>query len=443
MRPSGRQLLGQIFIVLRGTILAQLIGVVVLPILSRLFAPEAFGHLQVYQSLLSVLVIVGALRLELVLLRTAEGETPRAIQTAVLASVGLSGLVALLLGGAMVIGRSFDVLGLPFSPILLVIAMLVAALIQTITYWLVREQRFGQIVGLKLVQAVAYGVVAVAVGLSVPTLDGLIYADISGRIASAALAFLWARKERLTVLDLTSWREQLAFAWTHRRLPLASAPGALLNASGAAITPLMIFSYYGAAESGQVGLLDRVASLPIAMILTAVSQVYVAQFALLLRNRDGGAVRHMNQVTVVVAVLAVVGALVAGPLLPWFFVTVFGETWRTAGQLGQILAPAYAVQLVAGVLNQSLLAMGRYRLQLAWDACWPLLIGGAWLIMLRSAPTLAVAVSVHTAIIVVLGLSFIALAHWSVRRYFDPEPVSGGDDGRPGLGGGPQSGIKI
>ena len=39
--------------VLRGTVVAQAIGFMALPILTRLFTPEAFGQLQLYQSALA------------------------------------------------------------------------------------------------------------------------------------------------------------------------------------------------------------------------------------------------------------------------------------------------------------------------------------------------------------------------------------------------------
>jgi O-antigen/teichoic acid export membrane protein len=443
MTQPGRALLRQLFVVLRGTVLAQLIGVAVLPILSRIFAPEAFGHFQVYQSILAVLVIVGALRLELVLLRSDEDETPKAIQTAVFVSIALSGFLALALGAMMMVSGSLAIASLPFPPGLVLVALLVAAVTQTLTYWLIRQQQFGKIVGLKLIQASAYAIVALAVGITIPTLDGLIYADIAGRLASAALAAAWARRENVALVNFADWREQAAFAWKHRRLPLASAPGALLNAAGAAITPLMIFNFYGAAESGQFGLLDRAASLPIAMIITAVSQVYVAQFAVLLRSRDRSAITHMNQITIAVAAGAGISALIVTPMLPSLFVLVFGEAWRTAGQLGQILAPAYAVQLVAGVLNQSLLAMGDYKLQLAWDACWPLLLGGAWFIMAGISQPLDAAISVHAAIIVALGLSFVALSHWRVRKYFAAGKGSDGEGGDRGMSDDPKLGITV
>ena len=63
-----------VFKLLRGTVAAQLVGLLALPLLARWFAPEAFGVLQAMQSVLALLLVVSAGRMEIAILSVAQDE---------------------------------------------------------------------------------------------------------------------------------------------------------------------------------------------------------------------------------------------------------------------------------------------------------------------------------------------------------------------------------
>jgi O-antigen/teichoic acid export membrane protein len=65
-----------ILTVLKGSIVAQAIGFLALPLLTRLFPPEAFGVMQGLTSVLAILLIISALRLEIAILSVPDDELP-------------------------------------------------------------------------------------------------------------------------------------------------------------------------------------------------------------------------------------------------------------------------------------------------------------------------------------------------------------------------------
>jgi O-antigen/teichoic acid export membrane protein len=427
-------MLRNLAVVLRGTIIAQALGIAILPLLTRLFLPEAFGHYQVFQSILVVLVITASFRFELLILRVKEEEVARTVRISFLLSVLLTCALTALILSLLAAGWPPQLLSLPFTPLLFPLGLLVAGLTQTYSYKLTRDQNYRQVVRTKLVQVVAYAGVALTIGALRPTLDGIIIADICGRLASAAYVYALSRRANVKLFDFPSFAETRDFIVANRSLPMLSLPGAFLNSLGAAITPIMIYGHFSPGVSGQFGLVERSLSLPLAMVVMAISQVYMGQMSALLRAADPAAVRHFDRVVLGTAALAVLPAVLLFPFLPVLFETVFGGQWRMAGQFAQLLLPAYAFSLIFGSINQTLIAMGRYGYQLLWDCAWPLLIGLLWFFVVQFGLGPSTAVAMHSAAVSVLGVSFLLLARWLISRFFRDTALSPAPAGTNGGG---------
>ena len=85
--------------VMRGTVIAQAIGFAALPILSRMFMPEAFGHYQLFISLLTLLLVFPTLRYEVALLRASGAREFRALaQLCLILILVVTAILGLLLG---------------------------------------------------------------------------------------------------------------------------------------------------------------------------------------------------------------------------------------------------------------------------------------------------------------------------------------------------------
>src|SRR5438132_12681156 len=72
-------MLKDVALVLRGTVIAQVIGFLALPLLSRLLAPEAFGNLQLFTSILTLMLVFSTLRYEIAILRARDGRRLAAV----------------------------------------------------------------------------------------------------------------------------------------------------------------------------------------------------------------------------------------------------------------------------------------------------------------------------------------------------------------------------
>jgi O-antigen/teichoic acid export membrane protein len=389
--------------IMRGTLPAQILGIAVLPILTRHFDPAAFGHYQLFQSALLMLLFVASLRLELLILRV----TNEALEPLLRTCVTLNLLVAATVSAAFALvlyARPETGAELPFSPLWVALGLTASGIVQAQNYLLTREQRFVMLGNLKLAQSVVYVVVALAIALTTRSIDGLIMADVAGRIAS--LFMLWvvhARQGTAKFVMPASLPTAFALLWHHRALPATSLPGVIMNAGGSALMPVMFFATFGPASAGQLGLVERACGLPLSMILMAVTQVFSSQIADKYRSRDASIRDTYLRTATTAAKIAALPALLAAFVLPLAFTFVFGARWAMAGQIAQIMVPAYFFIFVGGTVNQTLMATGHNRSQTGWEALWLCLLGAVWLIV----PALALGPLATVA----LNAGAISLAH--------------------------------
>lgn len=111
-RYRGNDFLRSVTVLAGGTAAAQLLMVLLLPVLTRLYSPQDFNTLSVYLGLLSIFSVVATLRFELAIsLPEEDGEAAHLLAL----GLGFSFLTALLVGFGLLLGSDFFTawLGLP------------------------------------------------------------------------------------------------------------------------------------------------------------------------------------------------------------------------------------------------------------------------------------------------------------------------------------------
>lgn len=415
----NKSVIRDLLAVMSGTAGAQLLGLLVLPLLARLYAPAAFGIYQFYLSLLIFISIGATLRIELTLL----SRSPDKLEDDLQHLIGLTVVVAVIVAiGAETTEFFTKWAGFPIG--LLGVGLLGNGITQIASYRLIREKSFNRLAILKFVQVFTYSALALLIALVDTPLWGLIVADILGRII-AALVALWS----IATLQSGRWpipsfRGLLSFIRRNWELPVFSLPGALTNSAGALLTPLLIFKVYGAAAAGQFGLADRSLGAPIAMVITAGSQVYSGQLVHHLASHGAKATRSLFlRLVSVLLFVSAFGAIVAYEVLPEVFPFVFGSGWSTAAQIAEVMIFAYSITFVSGLTNQTLIVLKAFRLQSFWDISRTTLIAAAWGCVLVWGLSLMQAITIYASIIAGMGLVFIILCSWRLQTIDKINPV--------------------
>ncbi|MBJ7498554.1 MAG: oligosaccharide flippase family protein [Sphingopyxis sp.] len=415
---SRRSTVRDLLTVMSGTAGAQAIGLLILPVLARVFVPEAFGVFQLYLSLLIFCSVGIALRIELTLVSRHDDEVHHTLASL----FGLVLVVALFVTAALSLYSAFGA-SLGFPAALLGLGLIGNGCIQIASYKLIRDQSFSRLAKLKVGQVLIYALVALAMAALNPTLWGIIVADVIGRLTAGAYGLFAVQPTKAErTAPLVRLRGLPSFVRQNWELAIISLPGALANSGGAMLTPFMIFHVFGAAAAGQYGLVDRAMGVPVAMIVVAGSQVFLGRVTEQIRAGNRAAVLNIFvKIVVAGAVICGVGVLVARALIPFAFDIAFGPGWGPAIEIARIMIFGYAVALVMGIVNQTLIALRAFRLQSAWDFGWPVCIGLAWILVVTQGLDLYTAISLHAAAVSLLGLIFILLCIAKLRGASTPE----------------------
>jgi O-antigen/teichoic acid export membrane protein len=346
---------------------AQALTILALPLLARIYEPAAFGRFSVYFGIVGVVGAASALRFEIAIQVARRESIASALRHAgVVSSMACGGAGVLLGAVAVALGRS-DVAFLVFSGGVgsgLVGLWLIAS------HWQLRLRRFRLVAASKIVQSAA--TVTAQLCLFVFGHIGLIAGDLIGRVSAYVAVRRGAETPRVSASR--QWRVVGAY----RRYPVYAAPAAAVNASGIYLVPVAVFFLYGATEAGLFGLVFRLISLPVALVGTAVAQVYVREAGMHAGARNYRALRQLaHQFVVSLAAVGTVILLLIVALGSSILVPALGPQWSGAGGLLLPLSLAAIAQFAVSPVSQTLNLIRRQRTQLLWDSGRLLVVVGS------------------------------------------------------------------
>ena len=377
-----------------GTALGQTITVLASPVLTRLYTPEDFGVLAVYSSILGILSVIASFRYELAIPLPEKDEDAAALVTLSLGIVMvmslLTGLGVWLLGERIVLWTNSP----NFQPYLwlLFIGVGMVGTYNVFNYWAVRKQAFTQIARTKFNQGVGLAVTQIGLGVLTSGPFGLLIGRIVGQAAGVTSLLLLYKKEK-HVRKAVCFRKMRNVAARYRRFPLFSSGAAILNALGLQIPMLLLSAFYGSQVVGQFGLVQRVFGIPLTLIGTSVSQVYLSRAAMEARTDAQRLKRLFGSVAkrlTFYGLLPVIILITAGPSL---FALIFGEQWREAGIYARLMAIMFLGAFVTVPLSYTFSVLERQDLSIVWNASRLFLSAGSIYLAKRLnwEPTYAIA----------------------------------------------------
>ncbi len=356
-------------IVAGGTAMAQILAIASAPILTRIYRPSDFGVLQVFVSVMGLVLVVASGRYEIAVLLPKDDQSAIEILVLSMACVCMS---AILCGGVVVICHFHWILPsnmlvlrellwlLPFS-------ILGGGLYECLNYWAIRRGDYKQIAKSKFSQVAAQISTQLAVGWAIHGPFGLLLGDAGGRMCGNGrfARDLWKN----FACKLRAVRVQRVFrlALRYRKYPLISMWGALINTSGLALPTLFLAQYYGPRETGCFALVNRVLGIPIALIGVSLAQVYISESAKLSRS-DPNRLMHMFLKTtrhMIYGGLVPCGVFTL--MAPWLFEHIFGPAWRNAGEYARYLAFMFYASFIDSPVTQTLNILELQRAQFSWD----------------------------------------------------------------------------
>lgn len=342
-----------------GTALAQAIGVLALPLITRLYTPEDFSLLAIFSSIVAIVSVAACLRLEIAIPLPESDE--EAAHLLVLA-LGFCALVSGLLGVAVWL-YSIEMVALLRAPGLLPymwmlpLAIWLTGTYSAVQFWATRQKRFMAISKTRLMQTLSSAAAQVGMGLTsafgaLGLFLGLLLSSGAGLLGLGRSA--WRRDPALR--SRITRQELKRIFKAYDRFPKYSTFESFANIAAIQVPIIIIGAFAIGPEAGYLLLAMKAAAIPLGLIGGAVSQVYLSKAAEEYRQQ------RLPEFTLKIIdglLKTGVGPLICiGVVAPSVFPIVFGENWVRSGEMIALMMPWFIVQFLTSPISMSMHVTG-------------------------------------------------------------------------------------
>ncbi len=368
-----------------GTFIAQLIPILLQPLLKRIFTVEEFGVFDLYFRSVGILALIFSFKYEGAIILCKKRSDSATIYTGIIIlGFGLFLVTELVLIILNSVG--IELLNIPKKYSLIVYLVPLSALFFMINtasqFMFIRQKRFIASSTLKIYRRGTEGLVQAGSGLS-GSFWGLPLGEAIGNFSAALVGFLRLRKEVRTHLPADLLLGIKKNARNFSDFPKYAFGSNLLNTFILSALTFQIFAKFSIEEVGYAELTQRMLTIPTALIGVSLGQVILQRFSTAYNNR--------SSISKLFIGLLAFSALITIP----FFITiyfwgtdifgwVFGDEWRTSGMYAKSLILSTCFTFVISPFGQILIALQKVKLNSIWQLMKFLVIGSLFFLQFQS-----------------------------------------------------------
>ncbi|ELR68651.1 hypothetical protein C900_00162 [Fulvivirga imtechensis AK7] len=312
-----------------GTIISQLIGIALTPVLSRYYSPADFGVLGSVVTIAGIMATSSTLRYEMGIVQGSDREA-RSLLT-----LSFTTLIITVTACFIIFSIFPDLLlsiGMPSPGILLTSILCLLALVlgarNIFIEWLNRSKNFKFLSKRTVIERLSTVTLQMAWAWFIGTGIGLVYGNLLGVISGVLLIAVPSLK---TIKGLTfSFDTLKATAKKYYRFAAYSTPQNLLNAISQGLPILMLGRYFGESEVGAYFFTMRILQLPSALVSGAIKQVFYKETVDSIENFDNLKSKYFKLTGLLLA-LILFPALIIFVFGSDIFAFIFGSEWESAG----------------------------------------------------------------------------------------------------------------
>ena len=335
-----------------GTALAQIIPLIITPILTRIYTPSDYGVLAVFLAFTSLCAIVATLRYDVAILLPADDNNAMALTM-------LCGLCVLCVAIIIVLfififhHSLLHILNNSAIGSWIYLVPLCVAFIgwsNAINYWLNRHKQFRKLAINRVFGSLIAATASLVFGFAGLRYVGLILAVIIGQFLAFAMLLAWTWNDILKNLRRMKWAILVQTAISYRKFPIFSLPSDAINSLSQQLPILMLNRFFGAMIVGHFSFSQKILGMPLNLLSQSVSDVFKQRASEDYSNL-GNCKDIFNKTSKFLLALSIVPLIVIFIFAPVIFKILFGEAWEQAGQYSRYLAPLYIFRFIVSPLS--------------------------------------------------------------------------------------------
>lgn len=360
---TNNSLAKNILIVASGTAGAQLIALVLMPIITRLYGPENYGKLGIFMTIITILAPISTMALpSAIVLPEKDSESKKIAGISLVIAFAFSLILSLLfvLGEELLqVFSGIQSLGnlIWFIPL----AVLFTAYQSVYTQWIIRKKQFNSLSKVAIAHStVNYGTQAI-IGLKYPLTYILIGVHSIGVFLRALLLFYYSKSINTSSLDKTNDIKPTTVEVLKKYydFPVYRAPEMLLSAISQGMPIILLSNYFGLAAAGFYSLTRTVLAIPVTLLGSSIQSVFYPHFNEAVLNKLETR-KLLIKPTLILLYIGSVPFIMTVFFAPFAFSIVFGTEWYEAGKYAQWLSLWFLFTLVS---RPSIAAIPVFKLQ--------------------------------------------------------------------------------
>ena len=335
---------------LSANVVAQVIGLVVYPILTRIYAPEDFGLLNLFLSIGGILVILSTAEYYNAIVLPEKKEDGLSVVSLCASMLLLTvGLVALSVFFSKEIAELFNMPALADYYWLMPILVLALGGWNILNYWYIRCTKYDSISSYQLTQSTLSAGGKLGLGYAGVLQGGMIYAMVVAPVVSLLISLFSARR---TIGDcsMPSWLKVREAARKYRNFPCFSMPRSFINMVAGQLPVLILTPLFGAEYVGWWSMAILLGFTPISVIVRSVYQV-MYQYTTDRVNHRLAIYPYFRRFTWLVLALGIPMLSVLCYFMPELTRIVLGAGWEETGVYLRWMLPWVLCNLLTGSIG--------------------------------------------------------------------------------------------
>lgn len=403
--------IGDSFLMILSSGIAQVILIITTPIITRLYSPTEFGEFTIFSNIAMILIPIINARYDLLIVNTKNDRSANILsQISFLTSL----LILLILIPIFAISAwLYPNFILDF--IFIIIMLFLVSLTNIFTNYLNKERKYKVLSLINVFRAGSMALLQIIFGLLALGSLGLIIGFSLSYIAGITLGYKTFKKHFNIVRDK---EETKALFLENKNQLVYSTPSILLNSLSFSVVVFFIGILYTNTEVGIYGMAIRVLGIPVTIISLGLSKIFMQQandYYIEYGNFRNLLLKFSSILVIVSIILYVPLYLFSEELVN----ILLGHSWVDAITVIKIVIPLFVIRLIVSTVSLSVIVLQKQQLELILQALFLIGTTATFVISKMLNLTFLNFVSINTVVLIVsYMIFFIALYYFAKNKQF-------------------------
>lgn len=403
--------IGDSFLMILSSGIAQVILIITTPIITRLYSPSEFGEFTIFSNIAMILIPIINARYDLLIVNAKNDRSANILSQI---SFLISLLILLILIPILAISAwLYPNFILDF--IFIIIMLFLVSLTNIFTNYLNKERKYKVLSLINVFRAGSMALLQIIFGLLSLGSLGLIIGFSLSYITGITLGYKTFKKHFNIVRNK---EETKALFLENKNQLVYSTPSILLNSLSFSVVVFFIGILYTNTEVGIYGMAIRVLGIPVTIISLGLSKIFMQQandYYIERGNFRNLLLKFSSTLVIVSIILYVPLYLFSEELVN----ILLGHSWVDAITVIKIVIPLFVIRLIVSTVSLSVIVLQKQQLELILQALF--LIGTTVTFVISKMLNLTFLnfVSINTAVLIVsYMIFFIALYYFAKNKQF-------------------------